>query len=192
MSRLATTWKTVVGGSILFLLATACFPSSQTKREDSQQSCRDFVQKFYDWYVPKLLKAFDTKEDGGWGLALRYKGSEFSPELVRQLKEDRDAQDNSPGEIVGLDFDPFLYSQDPSEHFVVGNITDKDGRYLVEVYGMSSGKRREKVVPELVRKNGRWLFVNFHYPDSGHGSGKDGDLLHLLKSLREDRQNHPK
>ena len=30
-----------------------------------------------------------------------------------------------PGSIVSLDFDPFLYSQDPSERYVAGGITVK-------------------------------------------------------------------
>jgi hypothetical protein len=36
----------------------------------------------------------------------------FSPELASKLKEDLAAQEKSPGEIVGLDFDPFLNAQD--------------------------------------------------------------------------------
>ena len=127
-----------------------------------------------------------------WNLALKYKRSVFSPELFRQLIEDSEAQAKAAGDHVGLDFDPLLSSQDPSERFVVGNIARKNDTYLVEVYGMESGKKRENVVPELVRKNGRWLFVNFHYPDFEHVPRNNGDLLSLLKNLREERQHFAK
>jgi hypothetical protein len=185
MNRIATTSKAVFGLAI-FLFVMCSFSSPQTKREDALQSCRDFVQRFYEWYVPKAL---DIQGGSSSNLALRYKSREFSPELARQLKEDSEAQARNSAEIVGLDFDPFLASQDPSEHFVVTSISQKNGSYLVEVYGTSEGQRREHVVPELVRKNGRWIFVNFHYPDVEREYGKNGDLLTILKNLREDRRN---
>jgi hypothetical protein len=50
-----------------------------------------------------------------------------------------------------------------------------------------SGKKHEKtdVVAVVVQKNGRWLFVNFDYPEGR-------DLLAVLKSLRESRQKPTK
>ncbi len=171
------------------MLATGSFPSPQTKQEDLQQSCREFVQQFYDWYVSE---AQGPHEGRVTDIALRDKSSQFSVELVRQLKEDSEAQDESPGEIVGLDFDPILNSQDPSERFVVESVKRKNLSYFVEVYGISSGKKMEHVVPELVRKNGRWLIVNFHYPDFKEQSEKSRNLLSILKSLREERQKPAK
>ncbi len=41
------------------------------------------------------------------------------------------------------------------------------------------------VVGELARLNGKWTFVNFHYPAPG---GKQSDLLTILKQGREDRK----
>jgi hypothetical protein len=160
-------------------------PKRSSETGDSDQSCRDFVQRFYDWY---FLKALDLHAGRPEDLALRYRSAEFSSELVRELREDFKAQDEDPGEIVGLDFDPFLASQDRSEHVVVARVRHKNGSYLVQVYGMSAGTRSERVVPELVRQNGQWVFVNFHYPDVDHDPAKNGDLLSILKSLREDRQ----
>ena len=64
-----------------------------------------------------------------------------------------------------MDFDPFLNSQDLSERDVVESITHKGDSYWVEVYAMVSGKKSENpvVVPELVFKDRRWVFVSFHY-----------------------------
>lgn len=172
--------------AICWLLILA-FPTSihaQTKSpHEIYKAPREFVQEFYDWYVPKALK---DHAGPAWELALKYKSSVFSPEVLRALKEDSAAQTKAAGEIVGLDFDPFLNSQDPDERYEVGKVTQKGDRYWVEIYAARSGKKSEKpdVMPELVRKDGRYLFVNFHYPDGS-------DLLSTLRVLRESRQKHP-
>jgi hypothetical protein len=190
MDRSATTTKFIASGMLFFLLAASCLPSSQTRQQvDLEHSCRDFVQKFYDWYVPKAL---DLNVPDAPGVALNSRNSDFSPELVKLLKEDSEAQAKHPNEIVGLDFDPFLSSRDPSDHFVARTITLKSGNYFVEVYGISSGERREKVVAELALKKGQWLFVNFHYSKSGQAPAKNDDLLSCLKRLRENRRQHAK
>jgi len=175
--------RTTVCWSLVFFLATPCFLHAQEKNtQDMRKSCRDFVQGFYDWYVPKTLK---DNPGNTSDLALKYKSHAFSPELLRQLKEDSAAQAKVPGEIVGLDSDPYLNSQDPGERYVAGKITTKGDRCWVEVYGIWSGKKSEKpnVVPELMLKDVHWVFVNFHYPEFG-------DLLSILKNLREGRRKH--
>lgn len=177
-----TTHKTTACWSLFFLLAISCPLAQGTSPQDVQKSCRDFVQGFYDWYVPKALR--ETKVPAS-DLAVEYKGSVFSPELLQALREDSDVRAKAAaGQIVSLDFDPFLYSQDPSERYVAGGITVKGDRYWVEVYSVSSGKKSPKpvVVPELTLKAGRWIFVNFHY-----GNSKDSgfeNLVSLLKNLR--------
>jgi hypothetical protein len=47
-------------------------------------------------------------------------GSQFESGLLAALKEDVAAQAAAKGEIVGLDFDPFLNTQDPAESYEVG------------------------------------------------------------------------
>jgi len=120
--------------------------------------------------------------------ALKYRRSSLAPELYRRLKEDSDASAKNPGEIVGLDFDPFVNSQDPCDHYVVGNISVKGDSYWVNVHGVCQGKRSKTpdVIPELIFKEGKWLFVNIHY-----SAKKDDDLLSVLKALREDRAKKP-
>jgi hypothetical protein len=187
MTRVPAIMNAFVSCALLLLLAAATVASPQTAQDiELEKSCRDFVQKFYDWYVPNAL---DLKVTSASDLAIKSRTSDFSSELVKLLREDSEAQSKHPGEIVGLDFDPILSSQDPSDHFVVRNITRKGGSYLVEVFGTSSGERREKVVAELVLKNNKWVFVNFHYPRFEQSSPKNADLISILKRLRENRQH---
>lgn len=146
----------------------------------SETSCRSFVQGFYDWYVPKALKAKERPVV----VALKYRAQDFSPELTELLRDDSAAQAKS-SDIVSLDFDPFTNSQDPSSHFVVEHATYGNTRCNAEVRGVEEGKKQEKVMPELEMSNGHWVFVNFLYGDSG-------DLVSLLKLLRKDRERDSK
>jgi hypothetical protein len=146
----------------------------------SSPSPQFFMQQFYDWYVPLALKA---SAKPAWTLAMSEKGAIFDPDLARALKTDAEAQDKVVGEIVGLDFDPFLASQDPDRKYVVGSVARKGDRYWADVYGLSSGKMRARpdVIVELQEKDAKWIIVDFHYP----GGGKD--LLTTLKLLQRDR-----
>ncbi len=169
----------------LLLLAVSRPLQAQAKGgQDVSESLRGFVQEFYDWYLPMALKNTPVP---AWDLALESKSSVFDPQLARVLREDSAAEAKTAGDIVGLDFDPFLCSQDPGERYEVGRISQKGEKYWVEIYGVWSGKKGEKpaVVPELRQKDGSWLFVNFHYPE-------DRDLLTDLKLLREDRRKASK
>jgi hypothetical protein len=176
-----TTTKVIFSSGLFFLLAASSSFAQGTLPQDAKKSCRDFVQGFYDWYVPMALKHGRVRPADR---ALKYKGSAFSPELAQALREDSEAQAKVKGELVGLDFDPFLNSQDPSERYVVGNITPKHDRYWVEIYSLTSGKKSAKpdVAPELMFKDGRWIFVNFHYGESEHS--EDENLVSTLKILR--------
>lgn len=177
--------KKITGLSLLFLLLlTGTLRAQDKSPENSQAACRSFVQDFYNWYVQKTRKA-EADQEGGFAAALKDKKSAFSEDLFRQLKEDSEAQSKVEDEIVGLDFDPFFNAQDIGDRYVVGKITPKGDRYRVEVYGMWSGKKNPKpdVTPEVMFKDGRWLFVNFIY-----GEGPDENLLSVLKMLREERQ----
>lgn len=144
-------------------------------------SVRRFVQEFYDWYVPKTL---NDNSSPAWNFAINIKRSVFSPQLAQALQDDSAAQAKADGEVVGLDFDPFLNSQDPGLHYKVGMITQKGKSYWVDVHSVSAGKLsvKPRIVAEVVRKNGQWCLVDFHY-SNGH------NLLGVLKELKESRAN---
>jgi hypothetical protein len=152
----------------------ACSLAAQTKGPlKVGSSPRVFVEEFYAWYVPRALSD-DTA--AGWHNTLRSIHSDISPKLARLLEEDSAAQAKCK-EIVGLDFDPFLYTQEPAEHFEVGGVTQAGEHYRADIYRVESGKRSEKpdVIAEFMRKGNRWFFVNFYYSGGA-------DLLSVLKS----------
>jgi hypothetical protein len=161
------------------MLAAAAVPGNAQQKSASkaEQSCRKYVQSFYDWYVPRIMKSADT-----YDLVLNGKApSAFSPSLLRQLRADFAAAKANPNEVVGLDFDPFLNSQDPSETFKVTRVRAAGDKCTAEVHGITDGVNNEEVHPKLMMVNGGWQFVNFRYE-------QNSDLLSMLKSLKADRQ----
>jgi hypothetical protein len=158
--------------------ATAQVPSGP-----KNSSCRQFAQSFYDWYVPVWQKT--TKEPSS-NVALQRKAAVFEPELLRALKIDAEAQSRAKGEIVGLDFDPFLGSQDPADRYEIREATLQGDKCLVEIWEASRDSKLAKpekpaVVAELRLDKGRWQFLNFHYPEV------NADLVSVLEQLRKDR-----
>ena len=62
----------------LFFSATSCSLRAQgDSPQDIQETCQNFVQGFYNWYVPKALRD-NTRP--AWELALKYKRYPFSLE----------------------------------------------------------------------------------------------------------------
>ncbi|MBX3072749.1 DUF3828 domain-containing protein [Candidatus Obscuribacterales bacterium] len=161
--------------------------SSVNRPPDKKKTCKRFVQEFYNYYVPLVGGEGPTAEK-----AIEEKKALFGQDLYKKLKEDFDAQAKVTGEIVGLDFDPFLNSQDPAPRYVVGEVTERAGHYSAAVHSVSSdGKRNPKpdVVPELVQKNNKWIFLNFHYGKSSFPENEN--LLSVLKALSDSRKKNP-
>jgi hypothetical protein len=148
------------------------------RNHQETDSARLFVQRFYDWYVPLAHK--ENKESSS-DIAIKIMPALFDNKLLTALREDSAAQDKEPGYIVGLDFDPFLSSQDPSDRYVVGKINKKGDSYFVEMYGTRDGVKSDEpdVIAEIVHRGKTWIFVNFHY--------SSGDLLSVLSSLKIER-----
>ena len=187
-----TTPKAAVLAGLCVLLASACtLAAPGTREQDLDNACRAFVQGFYDWYVPQALA--DTAEPA-WDLVLKEKGQVFSPELFRQLTADAEAQAAADGDLVGLDFDPFLSCQDCEARYVIGEATRRGNTCSVDVSAMWSGVQRPTVVvlPEVRQQGTQWQFIDFHYPNPSRPEFES--LLSQLKYLRElDRQMaHPK
>lgn len=164
-------------------LASFLGPSLQAQNAaNSVESCRVFVQDFYSWYVP-LTQTENAALSSD--LATKQRPTAFSQRLLKLLKEDSRAQAANPKEIVGLDFDPFLNTQDPSPKYDLGDATISRNTCKVPVFKHSSGTTSTDpiVTTELVSKDGRWMFVNFHYANAA----KAEDLISLLNKLREQR-----
>lgn len=103
-----------------------------------------------------------------YDLPLKSKDYRFDDGLVRLLRES-EAYENRGGDIININVDPFTGMNGDSEDYIVGNVRQKGVNCRADLYGVNSGKRDPDplVTPELVRRNGAWVFFNFHYPGSG-------------------------
>jgi hypothetical protein len=144
-----------------------------------QKQAVAFVQKFYDWYLPLANKPLKVPSSE---VAIATRPSLFDPALLTALKADAEATRNSSSDVVGLDWDPFLYEQDPDHKFVAGDVAESGGLYRVSIYGVRKGKREanSRVVAELKPAKDSFVFTNFLY-------GTDGDLLGMLRQMADDR-----
>jgi len=161
---------------VVLLTTTCCVIARAQSGRGPFKSPQEFVQSFYNWYGPVALSG---KNPPTWNSVLTLKKQEFSPLLIRLLKEDAMAQSKC-SELISFDFDPFLNTQEPAERYEV-IASSKQGRtFKVEVYAVRFGKRGEKpeVVVELAQQDGNFQIVNFLYPSNGT------NLVAILKSPR--------
>lgn len=143
-------------------------------------SCLNFVQGFYDWYVPI---AFNGRSTPAYSIAIGKKGDIFSPELKSQLQANSKIYAGQGDSIKSLDFDPFLFSQDPWPEYKATGAVLAGEKCYVSVGAVSSGKVSEisnlRAVSE--KRNEKWVFVDFIY--MGSGQGKDTNLSELLSEI---------
>ncbi|MBX9949983.1 MAG: YbjP/YqhG family protein [Candidatus Obscuribacterales bacterium] len=163
--------------SAVLWLAASILAVQAADANNPEKSCRTFVQSFYKWYL--------TQPDSD--RAYKRRASAFSPELLKQLNDDYAASQKVSGEIVGLDFDPFLDTNaEPFAKYVATKVTRKGTNYLVQVDG-SGGNRTDhsRILSEVAFQNGKCKFVNFHYPGSKE---PNENLVSILKTLKNDRK----
>ncbi len=171
----------------ILLLSTGCKNTQARTGAEESAACRQFAQSFYEWYAPLTQK---EGGDSASDIVLQRKAAVLSDDLFKALKADSDAQTAAKGDLVGIDFDPFVSSQDPADHYEARAAKWTGGRCLVEVWRASPNDRVEKtgkpaVIAELARENGQWRFLNLRYP------GLNTDLVSVLSQLREDRRKFP-
>jgi hypothetical protein len=137
-------------------------------------SPREFLEGFLKWYVPR---ANAGKSD--WKKTLKSMHWDLSARLARLLEDDAEAQARC-NEIVGIDFDPILFTQDPAERYEVGAVERQGDAYRGKVYGVEHGQRSDgpDVIAVFSRANGHWLFLNLEYPSL------KTDLISILKKPR--------
>ena len=143
--------------------------------DSAAQSAGRFAQAFYDWY---------QSQGERFEVALKDSPAAFAPGLLAAMNADIAAQAATPDEVVGLDWDPFLATQDPCDPYRVGRTTRRADTILVTVRGMCADRQPgagPDVVAELGRSNGRWVFLDFRH------AGDAGSLLQDLAALRAER-----
>jgi len=182
--------KAKIGGGSLLCLTFCSFLLGQERHQQRlDKSCQEFVSTFYTWYLGEAVVGVPGEATSD--LALKDRPYVFSSDLYQQLSEDSEAQRKAPGELVGLDFDPFIGPDGPAERYIVEKVTTRDGRCWAEVHAAWNGIKNAATdvtpEPELVFKGGRWIFVNFHYHDPAR-PGQPFDLLTELKELRKSRE----
>jgi len=174
---------------LLVVLATTNVLSAPKNRESMETSCHQFVQAFYDCYAPIADASANpgAKSESPVLHALTARRDSVIPRLRQLLIEDESAQSKA-NEIVRIDYDPFLFSQDPCERYAAEKVTIRNDRCFVEVHAICQRQRRVKadVTPELGYQNAHWAFLDFHY-----GQSSSGGLLNNLKALQRERtQGH--
>lgn len=144
-------------------------------------SALDTAREFYTWYVPIAQKS------DGLAAVLKQRPNALTASLASALKADRAASTKNKDEIVGLDGDPFLDSQDPCERYEVGTAAPGGTRALVPVYSICQGKRSPKpeFTVELLLEKNKWQIANIHFQ-------RGGDLAGLLAQLKKDREKSKK
>jgi hypothetical protein len=176
---------------LVWLLALAVIQVPATAqdalRSEDVSSCRRFAQDFYSWYLPLIhqRRNYPTSD-----IAIQRKATVFEPALLRALKVDSVAQRRANGEIVGIDFDPFVGS-DGAENYELRKAYLHGDRCLVEVWQTPPNDNSWKpakpdVIAELSKQAGHWQFRNFFYPDA-NGSNGNSDLISALAWWREAR-----
>lgn len=162
--------KAVFG--ICALLAALAAPA-MAQQQSALDSPGAFVQRFYNSYV--------QREAPRWGRTVQIRRGLFEPSLSAALQTEAAAQAKTPGEVAGLDFDPFLGSQDPGKTFAVRGVTDLADGARVEVQDLAfPGK--PMVLVEVAPRGGSWVITNIRYPRTS------SDLLSLLKTAKQNRQ----
>lgn len=172
----------------VFLLVTfvGCFGAAHALPNDGvrdRKAVARFVQAFYDWYTPKASS--ETLNDLAYYVAIQEKGGLFDPRLVKALRLDHDAWKHAKDDPEGIDFDPFMNSQDPDPRYRVGKIWQKNGAYFVALHRVPAETRRPghiAVVAKVERYRAGWRFSNFIAPNF------EWDLLTLLKELAAARR----
>ncbi len=160
--------------ALCLLVAVSMVAFSGMKLLNAQSaSARAFVSSFYNWYAPLALQ---DHAEPTWHIPLREKKTEFDPTLVRLLQADVAAQSKCE-DLVGLDFDPFLNSQDPSEKYEVGDIKQQGDMFTADIFSVQAGERNRKpdVIASFKKRGDGWLFLNFYYSNGG-------DLMAILKA----------
>jgi len=182
------TMKKLIATALLlgtFSCINASIAATPSKPAAPAASPQQFVQAFYDWYA---FKGKDGPDNKGEEAVLKQKKQLLDPTLYKLLVGDVAASAKSPGEIVGLDFDPFVaanglfYSK-----YQTAAATKSGTSYRIPVYGVENGKRVPKVVvdAEVASQNGHFVFTNFHYGKSEFPENEN--LISVLNVLRKQR-----
>ena len=157
----------------------------QTMSPTESKSVRRFAQGFYTWYSDEVARELNGNGVDVEHVVLTKKSAWLAPRLHKALLEDWTAQEKVQGEIVGIDFDPFVGGQDPARHYFVRKIERRGPTWLVYVWSSYGNQTHmPDVIAKVERCNGKpgWRFVDMLYPDGF-------TLLDVLGGTAQDRES---
>jgi hypothetical protein len=154
------------------------------QRGSDEKAARQFVESFYSWYTPRANA--DLKYPSWW-IILTSRPGALDDRLAAVLRADSAAQ-RGVGEPTRevINFDPFLYSQDPCPRYEPLQARREKGLYLVEVRPRCADTtwQTQRPVVAVSRSAGEWKIVNVFYEKS--------DLMGLLcEFARADKKPQP-
>jgi hypothetical protein len=164
----------------LFLPAIVLTAMSSANASPAEfKAVKPFVSSFYDWYP---AAAANYHKGPACRIALKQRPGLFGKQLLKALGDDLAAQAKVREEIVGIDWDPFLWSQDPYEQYRVGQISERAGKYYVDVHSLQDGllSKTPDVVAIVGNEGNNLVFLDFKNPDGA-------SLLMTLKKLKQSR-----
>jgi hypothetical protein len=166
------------------VLSFLCIFTVACQKIEQHNSCKDFVQNFYDWYVPYANNESNFLSSD---VAIKEKGEFFNPLLLNLLKKESQRHSREKGVISGLDFDPFLATQDPYLKYHVSSAEIKNDICFAKIEGISSNNVPQNInlFVELKIAEGHWRFVNFHYGPTK--KRKDENLIDLLNDIFKEK-----
>ena len=139
-----------------------------TRYECYEQSCKAFVQRFYDWYWNRFADRIDHPNfqfPGDHDISLQ-EPPIISKEIFQLIdnyeKRIDNPKTNPDGGNSVLEYgDPYLNSDNGAHgKYLVVQVAVSGDRCLATVRGSTN------VQPELKKVRQSWLIVNFHYPDA--------------------------
>jgi hypothetical protein len=152
----------LVSAGVVFVHANASAQSAQVSA-DSLRASRQFVQRFYDWYMPLALgrHAFPAEY-----YVLSNAGRYLDRDLAAALRADSVAEQAGPSKATRqtLEFDPFLESQDPCGPYEVVDVARRGDAFRVRMRPCHA--KGVGPVVEVRAMEGRWRITNVLY-DNG-------------------------
>ncbi len=175
--------RSVIRNGLIVLFVPIACSSQENGHQQQLIAAETFVYEFYSSYQTRL-EVHENASIPAWVSVAREEASLLASELARALFADYEEARQSPGELDGLSFDPFLGSQDPCDNYRVEEVDSVATGIRAKLYGdcTGTGERQPDVIAELVRVNGGFRFSNFYYPPL------NTDLLTVLTLWRDGRR----
>lgn len=149
---------------------------AQRQREEmtaGDSVAQQFTQRFYSWY----------EKDSPYETTVRDSGRYFAPSLLAALRADLAASKANSEEIVGLDWDPFLASQDPCPPYRAGATTHRADTVRIAIRAACGDSSRPAVIADIVFISGTPVFSDFEHGD------ERGRLTSDLRELQASRDS---